>query len=275
MFTRILLVLSVPAWTTLADDGGARRCTNASLRGSYGFFAQGFTTTGSPVPAPLQGPFASLGTAVYDGRGGVELRASATFNGLSQELPAVKGAYDVSPGCTFVSKLNNGATFFASIVDDGQRLYVLQTTPGVIASGTAYMQSPFGRGDGDDDDKSAHSGACRIAITRGVYGFISQGTSAPPTVLSPAAGPLAGVGAVAFAPNGTFKLKAVRSANGIIDPQPLILTGSYFFTRECDFKMLFDGVGFDFNGTVVKAGKEVLFLETDPGTTFVVQATKM
>ena len=40
---------------------GARRgrCTNATLRGDYGFTARGFTLPGSPVPAPLQGPFAS------------------------------------------------------------------------------------------------------------------------------------------------------------------------------------------------------------------------
>ncbi len=270
MFTRFLLVLSVSATAALANDGSAQRCTDASLRGSYGFTAQGFTVAGSPVPATLQGPFASLGTAVYDGRGGVALTASATFNGATQALPTVKGSYQVNADCTFVSKLENGATFFAVIVDDGQRLYVLQTTSGVIASGTAYLQSPKRS---DDDDVSSRG--CRSAITSGAYGFISQGTSAPPTVPSPAAGPLAGVGTVIFATDGTFNVKAVRSANGIIDPQPLDLTGSYFFTQECNFQMTFDVVGFHFNGTVVKGGKEVSFLETDPGTTSIVQGTKI
>ena len=91
----------------------------------------------------------------------------------------------------------------------------------------------------------------------------------------PAAGPLAGVGTVAFLPNGSFKLTAVRSANGFIDPQRLNLTGSYTFTQDCNFQMTFDVVGFHFNGTVVNGGKEVIFLETDPGTTFVVNAKKM
>lgn len=272
MLTRILFVLSVSAVAALAD-GGARRCSNTSLRGAYGFTAQGFTVAGSPVPLPLQGPFASLGTAVYDGRGGVALTASATFNGLTQTLPTVKGSYQVNADCTFVSKLDNGATFFASIVDGGQELFVLQTTPGVIASGVAFLQSA-GRGD-DGDSDSSYSGACRIATTRSVYGFISQGTGAAPTVPPPAAGPLAGVGTVSFAPNGSFKLTAVRSANGIIDPQPLNLTGSYFFTQDCNFQMTFNVVGFHFNGTVVNGGKEVTFLETDPGTTFVVQAKRM
>jgi hypothetical protein len=267
MFIRMLFVVGVGAVSVLADDG---RCSNSSLRGSYGFTAQGFTVAGSPVPAPLQGPFASLGTAVYDGRGGVALTASATFSGFTQVLPTVSGSYQVSADCTFVSKLANGATFFGSIVDDGRELFVLQTTPGVIASGVATLQSNK-RFDFDD----LEGGSCRNAITRGAYGFISQGTGAAPTVPPPAAGPLAGVGTVEFLPNGHFKLTAVRSVNGIIDPSPLSLTGTYAFTQDCNFQMTFDVVGFHFNGTVVNGGKELNFLETDAGTTFLVDAKKM
>ena len=270
MITRILFILSVSAVAALADDG-VRTCSNASLSGTYGFTAQGFTVAGSPVPGPLQGPFASLGTAVYDGRGGVALIASATFNGFTQSLSTTKGSYHVNADCTFVSKLDNGATFFASIVDGGRELFVLQTTPGVIASGVATLQD--GRPSSGDNPESA--GACPSSITRGVYGFISQGTGAPPTVPPPAAGPLQGVGTVKFALNGSFTLTAVRSVNGFIDPQTLHLTGSYFFTNDCNFQMIFDVVGFHFNGTVVNGGKEVSFLETDPGTTFVVKAKRI
>lgn len=268
MSARFLFVLSVSAAAAFADDDG-RRCNNATLRGSYGFTAQGFTLAGSPVPAPLQGPFASLGTAVYDGQGHVVLTASATFNGLTQALPPVPGTYQVSPDCTFVSRLDNGATFFSAIVDGAQELYVLQTTPGVVASGVATLQTAS-----RDSEASDRSGRCREAITRGVYGFISQGAAAPPTVPAPAAGPLAGVGTVNFAPDGTFLLTAVRSVNGFVDPQRLNLTGTYTFTQNCNFQMVFN-VGFHFNGTVINGGKEVVFLETDPGTTFVVRAKKI
>ncbi|MBL8219415.1 MAG: hypothetical protein JNL62_09300 [Bryobacterales bacterium] len=273
MITRIIFTISVFALAAFADNQPSR-CNNATLRGSYGFTAQGFTVAGSPVPAPLQGPFASLGTAVYDGRGGVVLTASATFNGLTQALPPVKGTYQVRPDCTFVSNLENGATFYAAIVDGAEELYVLQTTPGVIAAGTATLQSTRGRAF-DFDLESNRFQSCRVAITRGVYGFISQGFAGPPTVPPPAAGPLAGVGTVAFQDNGRFRLTAVRSANGIIDPQPLQLTGTYTFTQDCNFTMNFEVVGFRFNGTVVNNGAEVQFLETDPGTTFLVKARKM
>jgi len=46
MFTRIMIVLGVSAVAALADDG-ARTCSASSLRGTYGFTAQGFTVAGS------------------------------------------------------------------------------------------------------------------------------------------------------------------------------------------------------------------------------------
>jgi hypothetical protein len=262
MHARLTYCFAVIACTAFAaSSDAAARCTVATLRGAYGFTAQGVTVAGSPVPPPLQGPFASLGTAVYDGRGGVVLTASATFNGLTQSLPPVKGTYQVNTDCTFTSTLENGATFFASIAAGGRELFVLQTTPGVIASGTARFQT-------------GGTPSCRNALSRGVYGFISQGTGAPPTVPPPAAGPLQGVGTVAFSDDGSFALTAVRSVNGIIDPEPLNLAGRYAFTDGCNFEMRFD-VGFTFLGTLVDGGSEVLFLETDPGTTFVVRAKRM
>ncbi|MBS1825905.1 MAG: hypothetical protein JST93_11335 [Acidobacteria bacterium] len=275
MIAKTMFVLGVCALSAAAQSNFAPRCNNTTLRGSYAFTAKGFTVAGSPVPAPLQGPFASLGTAVYDGRGGVVLTASATFNGLTQALPPVKGTYTVRPDCTFVSTLENGATFYASIVDGARELLVIQTTPGVIAAGAALLQNAPRRNDDDDFFERGRPNSCRIGLTRGVYGFISEGFAGPPTVPPPAAGALAGVGTVAFDTNGRFRLTAVRSANGIIDPQPLNLTGVYTFTQDCNFNMTFDVVGFHFNGTVAASGDRVSFLETDPGTTFVVQAKKM
>jgi hypothetical protein len=125
-------------------------------------------------------------------------------------------------------------------------LYVLQTTPGVIASGVASLQSG-GHGD-EGNSGSGGPGACRSAIASGVYGFISQGTGAQPTVLLPATGPLTGIRTVSFSPQGSFRLIAARNANGLIDPQPLNLSGSYTFAQDCNFRMVFDAVGFHFKG---------------------------
>jgi hypothetical protein len=258
-------VLAFAATSLYASDN----CGVSTLKGSYSFNAQGFTVAGSPVPAPLQGPFASGGIATYDGRGNVTLAATASFNGLSQTLPPVKGTYQVNKDCTFTSKLENGATFFAAIVGNAAELYVLQTNPGVIASGIAVNRSGRDRGDND-----SRWWSCQAAITRGAYGFISTGYAGPPTVPPPAAGALAGVGTVDFDPRGTFRLTAVRSANGIIDPQTLTLNGTYTMGPDCTFKMTFD-VGFHFTAVITNGASEIEFIETDPGTTFVVHARKI
>ena len=88
------------------------------------------------------------------------------------------------------------------------------------------------------------------------------------------AGNLDGVGAVSFSSDNTFQMTATRSVNGVIDPAPLALTGTYSVNADCTFKMTFE-VGFTFSAVIVNGGNEVLFVETDPGTTLIVKAVRM
>ena len=76
-----------------SERGSQRRCSNATLRGSYGFTAQGVTLPGSPVPSALQGPFASGGSATFDGHGNLQLTATSSFNGVIQGPTTVRGVY--------------------------------------------------------------------------------------------------------------------------------------------------------------------------------------
>lgn len=254
-----------------ADRRRERGCTNASLRGTFGFTAQGVTLAGSPVPAPLQGAFASSGVSTFDGRGNFVLTATSSFNGLLQGPATVRGTYDVNDDCTYTSIAENGVTFRAVIVSGGDELLILQTTPGVVISGMAQRQ-------GRSWDKLANilaaAPACGAAAIRGTYGFLADGVAGPPTIPAELAGPLKGVGTVSFEKGGTFTLVATRSVNGTLDPAPLTLTGTYSFTDRCSFRMAFD-VGFTFNATIVDGGEEVLFIETDPGTTLTVRAKRL
>jgi len=43
---------------------------------------------------------------------------------------------------------------------------------------------------------------------------------------------------------------------------------------DCTFGMIFD-VGFTFDAVIVNGGKEILFVETDPGTALIVKAKKI
>jgi hypothetical protein len=249
-----------------AGRGTHRACTNASLRGTFAFTASGVTLMSSPVPTPLLGPFASGGTATFDGRGRFTLTATSSFNGVVQGPATIGGGYAVNPDCTYTSQAENGVTFRAVIVDEGDELLILQTTPGVVISGRALRQ-------GRDRDR-LQGQKCGPGALRGSYGFLADGVAGPPTVPADAAGPLKGVGTVAFERDGSFTLVATRSVNGVLDPDPLTLTGRYTFTGDCTFRMAFD-VGFTFTAAIADGGDEILFIETDPGTTLTVRAKKI
>jgi hypothetical protein len=256
---------------SVADRRSSRACTNASLRGTFGFTAAGVTLMSSPVPAPLLGAFASSGMATFDGRGGFTLTATSSFNGIVQGPSTLGGTYAVNDDCTYTSQAENGVTFRAVIVDGGDELLILQTTPGVVISGTAIRQ---GRRRERPPHPRDSGSTCDAAALRGAYGFLAEGVVGPPTVAAELAGPLRGVGTVMFDKHGSFTLVGTRSVNGLLDPAPLTLTGSYAFTGDCTFRMAFD-VGFTFNATIADGGDDVLFIETDPGTTLTVTAKKI
>lgn len=241
-----------------ADSGRKGSCTNASLQGTYGFIARGTTLADSPLPSALQGPFASGGVSTFDGQGHFVLTSTSSFNGVIQPV-AVNGTYQVNGDCSYTSQAENGVTFRAVIIDDGREVLILQTTPAVVIAGTASRQP---------------SRCDRKTLQGGTYGFVAEGAAGPPTLPAELTGPLAGVGTVVFERDSSFTLTAVRSANGVIDPAPLALTGTYSMNPDCTFSMAFD-VGFTFEAAIVNGGKEILFVETDPGTALIVKAKKI
>lgn len=240
----------------------ARGCSNASLEGGYAFTASGSVLPSSGLPAPLVGPFASFGTATYDGAGNVTLEASAAFNGVIRPVSA-SGVYQVSPDCTFTSRLDNGVTFYAVITGRGDLLMVQQTTPGTVISGTAERLARR-RG---DDGSGAH---CSRASVSRRYGFLAVGYGAPPYVPAALAGPQSGVGIVRFDRHGRFTIDALSSTNGQIDAAPQQLTGTYTLSRTCALTMTAD-IGLTFTGKVLDGGEAIAVVETDPGATVLVR----
>lgn len=254
------------------DEANARhgRCSNADLRGTYGFSANGMNLNGAPLPPGLLGPFASAGSAVYDGEGNVSLSAIASFNGALQPA-AASGTYEVGPDCLFTSSLDNGTSFLGVIADGGRELFILQTTPFTAIAGSAEKQrSGLPRA---GDLAALRQQRCTSKTIRGTHAFIAQGFAAPPTVPPEAAGPLAGVGTVEYDADGSFLLKAQRSVSGTLDPAVLPLGGRYQVEADCGITMAFD-VGFHFSGVIVDGGREIRFVETDPGTTLIVKTRR-
>ena len=269
-----LLAASFGMGAAHAGDGRpARHCTNASLKGEFAFSARGITLAALGLPAALTGPFASSGTAVYDGTGRVTLTATSSFNGIVQGPQTVHGTYTVNDDCSYTSQTENGATFRAAIVDGGRELLILQTNPGVVIAGTAESRETTAVRRNTEREAEVRVVQCTNAALAGSYGFLAEGAAGPPTIPAALAGPLDGVGVVTLNADGSFMMSAQRSVAGTIDPQALPLTGHYSLQPDCTFTMTFDA-GFHFNATVIDRNRAV-FIETDPGTSLIVRAKRI
>jgi hypothetical protein len=246
-------------------------CTNANLSGDYVYTAHGTTLPALGLPTPLIGAFASSGSAHFDGNGQFTLTATSSFNGLIQGPATVSGTYSVNSDCSYTSQADNGVTFRAAIVDDGRQLLILQTNTGVVITGTAEKRFHEFREGHWDHEQGAK--ACDNSRFAGSYGFLAEGFAGAPILPGAPFAPLAGVGVVTTRRDGTFTMMAQRSVDGILDPAPLPLTGTYTFTGDCTAEFTFDA-GFHFTATLVNKD-EVLFIETDPGAALIVRAKRI
>jgi len=111
--------------TAKADDKG---CSNATLRGSYAQIATGVIT----APPDQAGPFANVGTLIFDGNGGVT--GVIVVNGSSAQATEI-GTYQVNSDCTgtYTVEINpfgiTSNAFFA-IDTNGDELEIVVTDPG-------------------------------------------------------------------------------------------------------------------------------------------------
>ena len=143
VFATVFVLGVVPG----AQAGENRECSNASLRGSFGF-----TSTGTllAVPPPLVGPFGEVGRQTFDGRSNTtEGTATLSANGNIFRV-TVQGTYVVNPDCTgsmtlFVSPF--GVTVNADFVidDDGAELRAIVTNAGAVESRVYKRQFTRGR----------------------------------------------------------------------------------------------------------------------------------
>ena len=123
-----------------------RGCSEASLKGSFGF-----TSTGTllALPPPSAGPFAEIGRQTFDGNGNTDATATLSANGNIKRV-TVQGTYEVNPDCTgsmtlYVSPF--GATVLLDFVidDDGAELRAIITDAGAIESLVFKKQFSSGR----------------------------------------------------------------------------------------------------------------------------------
>ena len=127
---------------SLAAKADNKGCSNATLRGSY---AQ--TGTGAITAPPDQaGPFANVGTLIFDGNGGLTGTLVVSSNGSSS--PATEtGTYTVNSDCTGtytvqIAPFGITSQAFFAIDTNGDELEIIVTDPGSVITCVAKKLYP-------------------------------------------------------------------------------------------------------------------------------------
>ena len=122
-------------------------CSNASLRGSFGF-----TSTGTllALPPGFAGAFGEIGRQTFDGNGNTDATATLSANGHLNHV-TFEGTYDVNEDCTgsmtlFVSPLAITVTLDFVIDDDGTELRAITTGNREGNVETRVYKKQFSRG---------------------------------------------------------------------------------------------------------------------------------
>jgi hypothetical protein len=117
-----------------ANDDDFRQCSNRTLKGSYGLYADG-TVIGV-------GPTAVIAIFTYDGEGNLTGTGTSRVNGNVSHF-TLTGSYTVDGDCNATDTVlfPSGATGMHEyvIVDNGREFYFLNTTPGTSTSGNVSV----------------------------------------------------------------------------------------------------------------------------------------
>ena len=124
----ILSVLATAAAIFLAaplraDDGHSPKvCSNASLKGSYGFYRTGTNA---------HGPLAAVGLITFDGKGNSTATQSISRNGDIEFDVTFPGTYVIGADCTGKGFTPDGDEFVRLVVmEAGKSLLMFSEAPG-------------------------------------------------------------------------------------------------------------------------------------------------
>jgi hypothetical protein len=115
------------------DAAVAKKCSEATLDGTYLFAQNGFAKKGNE-----QIPFAVAGYDVFDGNGKVRGVSSGNFDGEVFRKQPIRGTYSVKANCTGtvtfrgVGAATQGDVFIAP---DGSEFAFVRTNPEDVAAG--------------------------------------------------------------------------------------------------------------------------------------------
>ncbi len=132
----LALLLLTSACAFAQDRGHERRCTNATLKGNYGFTIAGTRPTGPP-PAPIEN-FIGLAITNYDGHGNLTQTYGTSHGSISGDstTDTGSGTYEINPDCSGTATLNLTGRptpvtlrLWIVVVDGGDQINLVVMTP--------------------------------------------------------------------------------------------------------------------------------------------------
>jgi hypothetical protein len=129
----VVSVLAVgTGYATDEKNAGAKKCSVATLDGTYPFAFDGVEIRGNND----QAPFAIAGYAVFDGNGKEKSVVSSNFNGEVSRKEPISGTYTVKGDCTGTLTFADGSQIDLFIAPDGSMFTFVQTKPSeLVGSG--------------------------------------------------------------------------------------------------------------------------------------------
>ena len=132
--TVLLSTVAIILFTSALAASNLRQCSNETLKGSYGLYADG-TVIGV-------GPNAVIAIFTYDGQGNLTGTGTSKVNGNVSHF-TLTGTYAVDGDCNVSDTVlfPSGATAMHEyvIVDSGKEFYFLNTTPGTSTFGNVSV----------------------------------------------------------------------------------------------------------------------------------------
>jgi hypothetical protein len=214
-------------------------CSNASLRGNYGFLVTG-TSAGNPM--------AIVGQIIADGNGGLTGTETVSDNGVTFDTTPVTGTYSIGSKCAGTAAITpkgGTAANYNLTVLPGRKVQLVGADSGTVQSGLLQAQV----------------GSCSLTGVSGAYGIQQTGEVV-------GQGPLVFGGEIVLHANGLLSGIRWGSVNGVLSFGDVI-SGAYKVDKTCyggAVVSINNGALTFYNLQVVRGEHAVLFLPTDPGT---------
>ena len=233
----------------------APACDATAFSGPYTYAVSGWLAAGGGVYVP----YADSGRMVANGQGSFTGKSTYSAAGIV-ERRSLSATYSIGSNCagtmSVTDSLGNSGTLAITVVNNGQQVLFVETTPGTVVAGRAY-RGQF---------------ACGNGSASGPYDYSISGFGVSPGVLVP----VAYAGSLNANGSGSLQGADALSVGGVVNSRTISAT--YSVNSDCSgSEVVTDSLGNteDVDFFVTDQGGQVKFIQTNNGLVISGQAQQV